>query len=63
LRVDHEHAIAAFFGLAAVEVPELASHGAGVEEIGADGNHHVHVAGLDQLAADISLSVAGAACL
>ena len=62
-RVDHQHLVAALGGLALVEVPQLARHGAGVEEVGADGDHHVHVAGLDDLAADLGLAVPGAAGL
>ena len=58
--VDHEHLVAAVRGLATVEVPKLARDGAGIEEVGADGNHHVYIAGLDQLAADFGLGVAGA---
>ena len=59
-RVEHQHLVAAVGGLALVEVPQLAGHGAGVKEVGADGDHHVHVAGLDDLAADLGLAVAGA---
>ena len=44
-------------------MPQLAGDGAGVEEVGPDGNHHVHVAGLDELAPHIRLAVAGAGCL
>src|ERR1700736_875278 len=55
--------VAALGGLALVEVPQLARHSAGVEEIGADGNHHVHRARLDNLAADFGLAVPGAAGL
>ena len=46
--------------LGAVEVPQLAGDGAGVEEVGADGDHHVHVAGLDDLLAHLLLAVPGA---
>ena len=47
-------------GLVAVEEPQLAGHGAGVEEVGADGDHDVHVAGLDQLLPHLGLTAAGA---
>ena len=58
--VEHQHLVLAVGGLVAVEVPQLARHGAGVEEAALDGDHHVHVAGLDDLLADLLLAVAGA---
>ncbi len=49
--------IAPIGGLAFVEVPQLAWDGAGVEEVGADRDHHVDVAGFDELAAHLGLAV------
>ena len=62
-RVDHQHLVAVLLGLGAVEKPQLAGHRAGVEEVGSDGDHHLHVAGLDQLSAHLGFAVAGARCL
>src|SRR5207244_459693 len=59
-RVDHENLVAALLGLALVEVPELAGHRARVEEVRADRDHDVDVAGLDDLAPDLSLGMARA---
>ena len=59
-RVDHQHLVAPLLRLASVEVPQFARDGAGVEEVGADGDHHVHVAGLDDLAPHLRLAVPGA---
>jgi hypothetical protein len=61
--IEHEHGVAAGLRFAFVEVPEFAGDGASVEKVGADGNHHVHIAGLDEFAADLGLAVAGAAGL
>ena len=58
--VDHQHLVPALGGLRPVEVPQLAGNGAGVEEVRADGDHHVHVARLDDLPADLLLAVPGA---
>jgi hypothetical protein len=46
-----------------VEVPEFGGDGAVVEEVGADCDHDVDIAGLDELAAVFGLGVAGAAGL
>ena len=51
------------FGLGAVEKPQLAGNGAGVKEVGTDGDHHIHIAGLDELLADLGLAAAGAGSL
>ena len=59
-RIEHQHLVAARGRFGAVEVPQLAGDGAGVEEVGADGDHHVHVAGLDDLPAHLLLAVPGA---
>ena len=59
-RVDHQHLAAVLLRLGAVEEPQFAGHGAGVEEVGADGDHHVHVAGLHQPPAQPGLAAAGA---
>ena len=59
-RVDHQHLVAVRLGLGAIQEPQLARHGAGVEEVGADGDHHVHVAAFHQLAPDLGLGAAGA---
>ena len=57
-RVDHQHLVLQVLGLALVEEPQRAGQAARVEELGADGHHHVHVAGLHQLLADIAVLVA-----
>ena len=44
-----------------VEEPERAGQRDGVEEVGADGDHHIHDARLDQLAANLLLRGAGIA--
>ena len=59
-RVDHEHLVAVRLRLVPIEEPQLAGHGAGVEEVGADGDHDIHIAGLDQLLAHLGLVAAGA---
>ena len=41
-------------------MPQLARHGAGVEEVRADGDHHVHITRLDDLPADLLFAVPGA---
>ena len=58
--IDHEHLVLALRGLGPVEVPQLARNGASVEEVRADGDHHVHVTGLDDLLAHLLLAVPGA---
>ena len=58
--VEHQHLVAALRRLAPVEKPRLAGHGAGVEEVGADSDHHVHIAGFDDLPAHLRLAVPGA---
>ena len=62
-RVEHQYLVAAPRRLGPIEVPELAGHATGVEEIGADGDHHIHIAGLDQLAAHFLLAMPGAGSL
>ena len=59
-RVDHQHLVAVRRGLGAVQEPQLARHGAGVEEVLADGDHHIDGAGLHQLAPHRGLAAAGA---
>ncbi len=59
-RVDHQHLVFVRLGFVAVEEPQLAGHGAGVEEVRADGDHGVHVAGLHQLLPHLGLAAAGA---
>ena len=50
--VDEEHGVGARrLRLALVEEPQRAGQRDGVEHVRADGDHHVHGAGLDQLAA------------
>ena len=56
--VDHEYLVTARFGLGPVEKPQFAGHGAGIEEVGADGDHDVHRAGLDEFLADLGLVAA-----
>ena len=58
--IDHQHLVPVLLGLVAVEEPQLAGHGAGIEEVGADGDHDVHIAGLDQLLPHFGLAAAGA---
>src|SRR6266545_5281656 len=57
--VEHQDLVLALGGLGPVEVPELARDGARVKEVGANGDHHVHIAGLDDLAAYLLLAVPG----
>ena len=59
-RVDHQHLAAEALRLGAVQEPQLARYGPGVEEVGADGDHDLHVAGLHQLAAHRGFGAAGA---
>ena len=61
-RIEHQDAIGPLgvSFLRAVEKPELAGHGAGVEEVAADIDHHVHGAGLDQLLPHLGLVPPGA---
>ena len=58
--VEHQDLIFAAGGFVAVEMPQLARNSAGVEEAAFDGDHHVHVAGLDELLADGLFVVAAA---
>ena len=58
--VEEEHLVGAGgLALAPVEEPEGAGQGDGVEEVGADGDHHIHGAGFDELLADLQLRAAG----
>ena len=50
-------------GLGPVEEPQLAGDGAGVEKVGADGDHHIHIAGLDDLLSHVLFAMPGAGCL
>ena len=58
-RVDHQHLIMQVLRLALVKKPQRAGQAAGVEELVANGHHHVDVAGLGQLFADVTVFVAG----
>ena len=58
--VDEEHLIGAGgLALAPVEEPEGAGQSHGVEKVGADGHHHIHGAGFDDLLADVQFRAAG----
>ena len=60
--VDEQHRVLARgAGLGLVEEPQRHRQGDGVEEVGADRDHHVDRAGLDELLADLLLGVAGVA--
>ncbi len=61
--VEHQHFVFERCGFGTVKVPQLAGHGAGVEEVGSDGDHHVHIAGFDQFAAHFFFAMACAAGL
>ena len=54
-RIDHQHLVSVLFRLVSVQEPQLAGHGPGIEEVGADSDHDVHVAGLDELLAHLGL--------
>ena len=58
--VDHQHLVAVLHGLGSIEEPELAGDGAGVEEVGADGDHDIHITGLHQLPTHLGLVASGA---
>jgi hypothetical protein len=57
--IEHQYLIAALFRLPLIKVPEFAGHGAGVKEVGANRDHHIDVAGLNQLAPYLGLAVPG----
>ena len=57
--VEHQHFVAQRGGFALVEKPQRARQAAGVEELVANGQHHIHVAGVGQLLADVAVFVAG----
>ena len=60
--VDKEYGV--FAGgapFAPVQKPEGAGQGHGQEKVGANGNHHVHRFGLDELLADVQFGLAGVA--
>ena len=46
--VDHQYFVAVGFGSGAVEKPQFARDGAGVEKVGANGDHCFYIAGLHQ---------------
>ena len=52
-----------FGGFVAVQEPQFAGDGTGVEEIGADGDHDVHIASLDKLLTHLGFLVACAGSL
>src|SRR5208337_4672212 len=58
--IEHEHFVGALSGLLLVEEPELARDRAGIEKVGADSDHDVHMAGFNQLAANLGLIASGA---
>jgi hypothetical protein len=58
--VDYQHLVAPVLRLVAVEVPQLARYRPRVEEVVPDRDHHVHVAGLNDLSAHLGLAVPGA---
>src|SRR5262249_413581 len=58
--VKHQHLIFALGELGAVEEPQLTWDSASVEEIGADGDDHVYVTGLDDLLTHLLLALPGA---
>src|ERR1700726_2148846 len=62
-RVEHQHLVAALGRLGAVEEPQLTWDGACIEEIGAYGDHYIHITGLDDLLAHLLLAVPGTRCL
>ena len=57
--VDHQYLVLQVCGLAFVKEPQGAGQAAGVEELVANGHHHVDMAGLHQLLADVAVLVAG----
>src|SRR5262249_1963079 len=58
--INHQALVVALGRLGAVEEPQLTGDRAAIEEIGADGNDHVYVTGLDDLLTDLLLTVPGA---
>ena len=64
-RIEHQDSVAPHLVplLRPVEEPELTGYGAGVEEVAADVDHHVHGAALDQLLPHLRLVATGARCL
>ena len=61
--IEHQHLIAALRGLNAVEEPKFAGDGACVEEVGADRDHYVHVAGFYYFFPHVLLSMPSAGSL
>ena len=58
-RVEEQHGVLTRrTGLGLVEEPQRHGQGDGVEEVGADRDHHVDRSGLDELLADLLLRVA-----
>jgi len=58
-RVEHQHLVVVVGALGAVEEPQFARHRARVEEIRADRDHHIDIAGVDDLAPHFFLAMAG----
>ena len=60
--VDEQNVVQQFFPLALIEEPKGARQALGIKEVVADTDHHIHMAGLYQLLADVlvfSLAVRG----
>ena len=53
--VNKQHLVLQFFALAFIEKPQGAGQTLGVKEVVAHADHHVHMAGLHQLPADITV--------
>ncbi len=61
--IQHEHLILTLGGLRLVEMPELTRNRPRVKEVGADRDHDVHGAGLNELAAHLGFTMPGTAGL
>ena len=61
--VDHQYFVAVCFGFGAVEKPQFAGDGAGVEKVGANGDHGFYIAGFYQFSADFGFIAASTRCL
>ena len=61
--VDHQYFVAVGFGSGAVEKPQFARDGAGVEKVGANGDHCFYIAGFYQFPTYCGFAAASTRCL
>ena len=61
--VEHQYLVVVGLGFILIEEPQLARHRAGVEEIGADIDHGIHMPTLDQRLTHLGILPPRAGCL